>query len=83
LLQLEPKANGLFAIRNNRGLYMSKQNSHVVWTNNCSTQEQWKIESESANLTKAAGVDPVNGQYYAIVHVNSGGFIGSERKEGS
>jgi hypothetical protein len=61
---------------------MSRQDSHVIWTNNCSSQEHWKIHTDEPNLAKLTWVEPVDGQYYGVLHVNSGGFIGSDVKEG-
>jgi len=51
-LALVGKGNGIFAIKNHNGMFLTKKGDFLGWTNNCDVDEQWKFVPAGLNTGK-------------------------------
>jgi hypothetical protein len=51
-LALVGKGNGIFAIKNHSGLFLTKKGDFLGWTKNCDIDEQWKFVPVGLNTSK-------------------------------
>jgi len=92
IFALESKGNGLFAIKNDKGYFLTKKNDQVVWTNFFSQQETWRFDvapsevqhqvvNNNSQTTTTSG--PVNGQLYGLKHYTTGHYVGGVKNLGT